>query len=211
MWNVFTNLGDAAVTLPVATICAGWIALFNVRLALRLVGVLAIGAALVGVTKIAYAGWGLSIPADDFRVISGHTMLSTSIWMVAITLLLKWWRLPTFPGIVAGMVVGALTGFSRLVDHSHSLPEVISGWLLGVVVALCFLRAAVNVELERFSAIWPTLSILVVSTLAYGHKAPFEHLIETRSPQIRSHVPSVIAVLGRLRYRVHSHGATSAR
>jgi hypothetical protein len=131
--------------------------------------------------------------------------------MVAITLLLKWWRLPTFPGVAAGMIIGALTGFSRLVDQSHSLPEVIVGWLLGVCVALFFLRAAVNVELERFRAIWPTLSILLVSTLAYGHKAPFEYLIETRSPQIRKHVPSVMAVLGRIRYRVQSHDATSAR
>ncbi|QQC67002.1 phosphatase PAP2 family protein [Paraburkholderia ginsengisoli] len=211
MWKVFANLGDAAITLPVAAICAGWIALFNVRLALRLVGVLALGAALVGVTKVVYAGWGLSIPAEDFRVISGHAMLSTSIWMVAITLLLKWWRQPAFPGIVAGLVIGALTGFSRIIDHSHSVPEVIAGWSLGAIAGLFFLRAAVNVELERFSAIWPTLSILLVSTLAYGHKAPFEHLIETRSPQLRSHVPSVMAVLGRIRYRVQSHDATSAR
>lgn len=211
MWTVFTNLGDAAITLPVAAICAGWIALFNVRLALRLIGVLAVGAALVGATKVVYASWGIAIPADDFRVISGHTMLSTSIWMVAITLLLKWWRQPTLPGIVAGMVIGALTGLSRLVDHSHSLPEVISGWLLGALVALIFLRAAVNVEPERFRAIWPTLSLLLVSTLAYGHKAPLQHLIETRSPQIRTHVPSIMAALGRIRYRIQSYDATSAR
>lgn len=211
MWTVFTNLGDAAITLPVAAICAVWLALFNVRLAFRLTGLLAAGAALVGATKIIYAGWGISIPPDDFRVISGHTMLSTSIWMVAITLMLKWWRQPTLPGVVAGMLVGALTGFARLVDQSHSVPEVVAGWVLGAFVALFFLRTAVNVELERFKPMWPTLSLLLVSTLAYGHKAPFEHLIETRSPQIRNHMPSVMAVLGRIRYRTQSYDATSAR
>lgn len=211
MWNVFSNIGDGAVTLPVAALCAGWIALFNMRLALRLVAILAAGFALVGVTKVVYAGWGISIPADDFRVISGHAMLSTSIWMIAITLQLKWWRLPTFPGIFAGMAIGALTSIARLLNHSHSLPEVISGWLLGVVMALFFLRTAVNVEFDRFKPVWSTVSLLLVSSLTYGHEAPFEYLIETRSPQLHKHMPSVTAFLGRIRYRIQSHDATSAK
>lgn len=212
MWDVFTNMGDAAMTLPVAAICAGWVAFFNVRLALRLVGALAVGVAIVGATKVAYAGWGISaIPAVDFRVISGHTMLSTSVWMVAITLQLKWWRQPVFPGVFAGMAIGAFTGISRLMDHSHSLPEVMAGWLLGVLVAALFLRTAVNVEFERCKPVWSTFGLLLVSTLAYGHEAPFEYLIETRSPEIRNHAHSFTALLGRVRYRVLSHDATSAR
>jgi hypothetical protein len=165
----------------------------------------------VGVTKVLYAGWGISLPAFDFRVISGHTMLSTSVWMVAITLQLKWWRLPSFPGVIAGMAIGAFTGVSRLMNHSHSLPEVVIGWLLGVLVAALFLRSAIHVEFERFRPIWSTLSLLLVSTLAYGHEAPFQYLIETRSPEIRSHTPSVVALLNRVRYRVLSHEVTSAK
>ncbi|MGF6573296.1 membrane-associated phospholipid phosphatase [Paraburkholderia sp. GAS333] len=211
MWTVFTNIGDGAVTLPVAALCVGWIAFVDVRLALRLTGVLAVGVAIVGATKIVYAGWGVSLPAFDFRVISGHAMLSTSVWMVAITLQLKWWRLPPVPGVIAGMVIGAFTGISRLLNHSHSLPEVIVGWLLGVLVAAYFLRAAVNVDFERFKPLWSTLSLLLVSTLAYGHQAPFQYLIETRSPEIRNHAPSVVALLSRIRYRVLSHDATSAK
>lgn len=211
MWTVFTNIGDGAVTLPVAALCIGWIAFFDVRLALRLSGVLAIGVAIVGATKIMYAGWGISLPAFDFRVISGHTMLSTSVWMVAITLQLKWWRQPLIPGVLAGMAIGAFTGISRLLNHSHSLPEVIAGWLLGVLVAAFFLRAVVNVDFERFRPLWSTLTLLLVSTLAYGHEAPFQYLIETRSPEIRNHAPSVVALLRRIRYRVLSHDATSAK
>jgi phosphoglycerol transferase MdoB-like AlkP superfamily enzyme len=199
------------VTLPVAALCVGWLAFFNVRQALRLTGVLAIGLAIVGATKIMYAGWGISVPALDFRVVSGHTMLSTSVWMVAITLQLKWWRQPPLPGVIAGMAIGAFTGISRLLNHSHSLPEVIAGWLLGVFVAAFFLRTAVNVEFERFKPVWSTLSLLLVSTLGYGHEAPFQYLIETRSPEIRNHTPSVMALLSRMRYRVLSHDATSAK
>jgi membrane-associated phospholipid phosphatase len=211
MWTVFTNLGDAAITLPVAAICAGWIALFDVRLACRWIGALAAGMALVGATKIIYAGWGLSIQTSDFRVVSGHTMLSTSVWIVTITLQLKWWRQPPILGIVAGMAIGLLTGISRVVGHSHSLPEVISGWVLGVLVAAIFLRAATGIQFERFRPVWSTISLLLVATLAYGHTAPLQHLIETRSPELRSHAPSVIARLGQIAYRVYSHEATSAR
>jgi membrane-associated phospholipid phosphatase len=211
MWTVFSNIGDAAVTLPVAALCAGWIALFNMRLALRLVVILGAGLALVGITKVIYAGWGISIPAEDFRVISGHAMLSTSIWMIAITLQLKWWRQPTLPGVIAGMAIGVLTGVSRILNGSHSAPEVISGCLLGVVVALLFLRTAVKFEFERVKPVWPTLSLLLVSSITYGHEAPFERLIETRSPQLHRHVPSVTAMISRMRFGLESHEATSAK
>ncbi|MFM0340764.1 phosphatase PAP2 family protein [Paraburkholderia fungorum] len=198
MWTLFTNLGDAAITVPVAAICVGWLALFNTRLAWRLVGALAAGTAIVGATKIIYAGWGVSIPATDFRVISGHAMLSTAVWTVAITLQLKWWRLPALPGVGAGMVIGALTGFSRIMDHSHSFPEVFSGWLLGALVAVLFLRTAINVESERIGPIWFTLSLLLVSMLAYGHEAPLQYLIDVHSSQIHRHIPSVRAFLGQI-------------
>ncbi|MFL9988089.1 phosphatase PAP2 family protein [Paraburkholderia sediminicola] len=199
MWTLFTNIGDAAVTLPVAALCIGWLARFNVRLAWQLVGALAGGMAIVGATKIIYAGWGISIPATDFRVISGHTMLSTSVWTVAITLQMKWWRLPPLPGVGAGMAIGALTGFARVMDHSHSFPEAIAGWFLGTLVAVFFLRAAINVEFERFRPVGFTLSLLLVSTLAYGHEAPLQDLIDAHSPAIHRHMPSVRAILGQIR------------
>ncbi|CAB3731744.1 phosphatase PAP2 family protein [Paraburkholderia rhynchosiae] len=211
MWTVFTNLGDAAVTLPIAAVCACWIALFDVRLACRWIATLAAGVAVVGASKIVYAGWGISFPASDFRVISGHAMLSTSVWIVAITLQLKWWRLPPSIGIVAGLAIGALTGVSRVMDHSHSLPEVVSGWILGALVAMSFLRAALSVEFDRLRPAWSTASLLFVSALAYGHHAPLQRLIETRSPEIHSHAHSIMAYVGRVRYRVQSYEGTLAR
>lgn len=211
MWTVFTNIGDAAVTLPVAVVCAFWIALFNVRLACRWLASLAAGVAIVGASKIVYAGWGISFPASHFRVISGHAMLSTSVWMVAITLQLKWWRLPPSIGIVSGLAIGALTGISRLMDLSHTVPEVVSGWILGALVALYFLRTALSVDLERVRPTWSALSLLAVSALAYGHQAPLQRLIETRSPEIHSHAHSIMAFAGRVKYRVLSYEVTLAR
>ena len=211
MWNVFTNIGDAAVTLPVAAICAGWIAVFDVRLACRWIAALAAGMVVVGATKILYYGWGLSLAASGLRVVSGHTMLSTAVWIVAISLQLKWWRLPPLLGIVAGMVVGVLTAIARVMDHSHSLPEVLSGWVLGALVATVFLRSALKVEFERPRPMGSAISLLLVSALAYGHKAPLQDLIETRAPEIHERVPSVAVLFHPFLYRIQPHVVAPAR
>ncbi|CAH2902644.1 MULTISPECIES: phosphatase PAP2 family protein [Paraburkholderia] len=211
MWTVFTNIGDAAVTLPVAAVCACWIALFNVKLAFRWIVMLSAGIAIVGASKIFYAGWGISFPASHFRVISGHAMLSTCVWMVALALQLKWWRLPPSLGIAAGMGIGALTGVSRLMDLSHTLPEVIAGWILGAIVGLMFLRKALSEQSERARPAWLAASLLFVCALAYGHQAPLQRLIETRSPQIHSHAHSIMALAGRVKYRIQTYEGTLAR
>ncbi|HYS66802.1 MAG TPA: phosphatase PAP2 family protein [Paraburkholderia sp.] len=208
MWRMFTNLGDAAVTLPVALTCSIWIALFDVRLACRWLVALAAGMCIVGATKILHAGWGLSFPASHFRVISGHAMLSTSVWIVAFALQFKWWRLPPEAGIAIGLIVGLLTGMSRVLNQSHSLSEAFAGWVVGAVVALIFLRNARHVEFERFRPVWPTLSILLISALAYGHTAPLQRLIETHSPAIHRHTVSFTTFFHHLRHPFHSQETT---
>jgi hypothetical protein len=193
MWPVFTNIGDAAMTLPVALICAGWIAMSDLSLAFRWVLALAAGMALVGVTKILYAGWGIYLPAIGFRVVSGHTMLSTSVWTVALTLLLRSWRQPALAGVVLGALLGVFTGLARVHDHSHSLSEVVSGWMIGALVAAVFLRAALNAEIERSRPVGATVILLLVSLLAYGHRAPFQRLINTHSPAIHNRAETDLA------------------
>jgi membrane-associated phospholipid phosphatase len=193
MWPVFTNIGDAAMTLPAALICTAWIAKSDVRLALRWAMALALGMALVGATKILYAGWDVSLPAIDFRVISGHAMLSTSVWTVTFTLLLRSWGQRPFIGVIAGLLLGALTGLARVHDHSHSLSEVAIGWALGAVIAAIVLRSAWRVNTERFSPVGATAVLLFVSVLTYGHTAPFERLIDAHSAGLHNRFAANIA------------------
>ena len=191
MWTIFTNVGDAAVTLPVAIVCAIWIAKTDLRLAFRWVLTLACGMLPVGVTKVLYYAWGVALPLYHFRVISGHTMLSTAVWVVTLTLQLRWWRQPAFPGIVAGLLLGALTGASRVHGHSHSVAEVFVGWAVGAIAASSFLWTALRVEFRPFRPVWSTLCLLVVSTFAYGHTAPFQDLIEEKSAVLRERTPTL--------------------
>ncbi|MEM5342943.1 phosphatase PAP2 family protein [Paraburkholderia azotifigens] len=203
-WTVYSNVGDAAVTLPVAIVCAIWIAKTDLRLALRWALTLSLGMLPVGASKIVYYAWDISLPLAHFRVISGHTMLSTAVWAVALALQLKWWRLPAFPGIAAGLLLGALTGASRVHGHSHSVAEVLVGWVIGMIAATVFLRTALQVEYKPVRPVWSTFALLAVSTLAYGHTAPFQDLIEENSAALKENTPSLVCALSRVRSRVHS-------
>ena len=127
-----TNLGDAALTVPVAFACALWLSATDRREAFRWLFVLAAGLALVGLTKVLYAGCGIEIRSLEFRVISGHTMLASAVWGVALGLLTGsvragWYRL----GATFGLAMGALIGFCRVVQDAHTPIEVVAGWALG--------------------------------------------------------------------------------
>jgi membrane-associated phospholipid phosphatase len=183
MWSEISNIGDAALTLPVALTCAVWLALSNWRLAVRWIVLLAAGMSVVGATKILYAGCGVELPQFDFRVISGHTMLSTSVWTVALSMLWQAFRPGKVPGMAAGLAIGAVTAVARVFDHSHTTPEVVVGWLLGALVALVFLHAYDRVPRRSFSPRIAAVCLLLVSGIAYGHRAPFQQMIDTHSPQ----------------------------
>ena len=203
-WTVYSNVGDAAVTLPVAIVCAVWIAKTDTRLAWRWALTLCCAMLPVGASKILYYAWGVSIPLAHFRVISGHTMLSTAVWTVALALQLRWWRLPALPGIAAGLILGALTGASRVHGLSHSVAEVAVGWVIGTLAAAVFLRAALRAEYRPFRPIWSTLCLLAVSTIAYGHTAPFQELIEQHSGALKETTLSLECALSRAHSRDHS-------
>ncbi|WP_341313083.1 phosphatase PAP2 family protein [Paraburkholderia sp. IMGN_8] len=95
------------------------------------VGVLAVAA-----SRIAHAGWGVEIPALNFTVISGHSMLASAVY-------------PTTFGICAtqakprtavlaylfGLACALAIGVSRVLMGFHSTAEVVTGWLLGTLIA----------------------------------------------------------------------------
>jgi membrane-associated phospholipid phosphatase len=193
MFPVFAKIGDAAVTLPVAMVCGAWLAFADWRLALRWVASLALGMALVGSTKVLYAGWGVTFAPFGFRVISGHTMLSTSIWAVTLALLLRGRSHHLAFGAILGLVVGVLTGLARVFDLSHTMSESVSGWLVGSVVAVFFLRACAKERLERLHPVPAGIGVVLVAMLAYGHQAPFQDLIEGHAPALRAHVSAQLA------------------
>jgi membrane-associated phospholipid phosphatase len=178
LW-IFSNLGDAALLLPLALVCALWLRSVDMRLALRWAVLLGIGMGLVGLSKILYAGCGLELAAVNFRMISGHTMLAASIYTVAGGLLAGslggwWYRL----GAAGGLGLAALIGASRIIQDAHTPSEVIVGWLLGAAIATMLLVRVFEQPRKMPRAVVAGVGLLAVSSIAYGHHAPFQRLIE---------------------------------
>lgn len=184
MWNAISNLGDAALTLPVAITCAIWLRLSNRALARRWMLLLAVGMGLVGVTKILYAGCGVQISSIGFRVISGHTTLSTAVWAVALALLFRGAGGDARFGALAGLLVGMLTAVARVFDYAHTVSEVIAGWLLGGTIAALFVWALARSEARLFRPAGTAAGLFMVTTVAYGHHAPIQAMIDWYSPGV---------------------------
>ncbi|VXC33941.1 Phosphoesterase PA-phosphatase related protein [Burkholderia sp. 8Y] len=178
LW-IFSNLGDAALLLPLALVCALWLRSVDMRLAVRWAVLLALGMGLVGLSKILYAGCGLELSAVNFRMISGHTMLAASIYTVAGGLLAGslggwWYRL----GAAGGLGLAALIGASRIIQDAHTPSEVVVGWLLGAAIATMLLVRVFEQPRKMPRAVVAGVGLLAVSSIAYGHHAPFQRLIE---------------------------------
>jgi membrane-associated phospholipid phosphatase len=184
-WVHVTNFGDAAVTMPMALVIAGWVFAGNRQLAFKWLMLLGAGALVVGFTKILYAGCGVEITALHFRVISGHAMLSTAVWTVAFAELARGIR-PRFSiaGAVVGLSFATLISISRLILHMHYVSEVITGWMLGTLVAGLFLSkiGSVNLKARRPIVIVAAILASILAMSAYGQHAPLQGFISYYSP-----------------------------
>jgi membrane-associated phospholipid phosphatase len=194
MWSAISNVGDAALTLPVAIACAIWLTLSDRRLAWRWIMLLAAGSALVGATKILYFGCGIEFRPLDFHVISGHTALSTSVWTVTFALLYRSANASVTAGAATGLAFGALTAVARVADRAHTPSEVVAGWLLGAAISLLFVqslrRSSARIVLSSAGA----CALALIIGVAYGHHAPIQDMIEDYSPGVCTGVLNAIAM-----------------
>ena len=186
MWTAISNLGDAALTLPLAVLCFGWLtrSQHGWRIAIFWVMLLASGMLAVGATKILYAGCGVQIRALDFRVISGHTMLAAAMWPMACLLMLHdGLKTRARAALLPGLALAAAIGVARVCDNAHTVSEVIAGWSVGVIVTLCLLsKYKDGPVLPPWLRTNVALSLFVASGVAYGRHAPIQAAIEVYSP-----------------------------
>jgi membrane-associated phospholipid phosphatase len=194
MWSAISNVGDAALTLPLAVACAIWLTLSDRRLAWRWLLLLGAGSALVGTTKILYFGCGIEFRPLAFHVISGHTALGTSVWTVAFALVFRAAGGNVGIGAASGLALGALTAVARVADRAHTPSEVVAGWLLGAVVSLLFVRTLRRSNARIVLSSAGACALALVVGAAYGHHAPIQEMIESYSPGICSGVLNAIAM-----------------
>ncbi|TFV96532.1 phosphatase PAP2 family protein [Oxalobacteraceae bacterium OM1] len=174
MWNKITHFGDITIMAVAALAIAGWLLAENEkRLALIWALLFTIGMAIVVVTKIAFIGWGIGIPALDFTGFSGHATRAAAVLPVLAYLLFQ--RAPP-AGRVAAIALGygaaVVLGISRLAVRAHSPSEVVAGLLLGALISGSFILIAGSLQRHIFNPLRIMLVLLVLVPAPYVQPAP---------------------------------------
>ena len=80
-WHLLTRLGEAQILLPamvLVTACLTW-RHGPTRLALGWLASTALAATITTLSKVAFIGYGVGLPALDFTGISGHAMFAAAV------------------------------------------------------------------------------------------------------------------------------------
>ena len=135
-WAAVSALGESRLVLPVALIAMMVVAMSERPPVLNWLWALAIAGTAVLMSKLAFLGWGIGWAAIDFTGISGHSMVSASVYPVlGYAIGNRYSRRAATLLAVAGALFALLIGVSRLVLGAHSVSEVILGLAVGAMVS----------------------------------------------------------------------------
>jgi hypothetical protein len=174
LWTSITNLGGAGLTFPLAFAIALWLAAgYSLRMAASWLALLGAAIGLCTLTKIAFLGWGVGVRSYDFTGLSGHAMMSTSVYPVAFFLILQGAR-PTLraAGVALGLVVGIVVAFSRVVLDAHSPSEAVTGTIVGALTALVFVRYWWEARSGGISTAVVTVSLAALTVALHDVRVP---------------------------------------
>ncbi|HYP81872.1 phosphatase PAP2 family protein [Variovorax sp.] len=181
-WHGLTWLGDSGLLVPAAFFIGLWLLVSRRTWHTAFLWLVLFGSAsaLVLLTKLAFLGWGIGSARFNFTGISGHTMLSASVWPVALWLAAARaghrWRVTM---ATVGWLLAWAIGLSRLALLAHSVSEVASGLLLGTATSAAFLAAQRRLPHPAPRASLVLLTLLLPLTLfPPGHAAPTQGLLE---------------------------------
>ena len=181
-WRALTWLGDSGLMLPIAVMLPLLLLRSPTgrRTALEWCLAFGIGGALIGISKLAFIGWGIGSARWNFTGFSGHTAIATSVWSMVFWVMAAG-RSPRARlwAVAAGCALGALIGLSRLAIYVHSVSEVVSGFFLGVAIIAGFLVFGRLHAAPRLP--WYLMLACLLLPLAFhapGEAAPTQSLLE---------------------------------
>ncbi|MGF6753209.1 phosphatase PAP2 family protein [Paraburkholderia sp. GAS42] len=189
LWYAITSLGGAGLTLPLAIAIALWLAIgYTWRMAALWLGLLGAAICVVTITKLAFLGWGVGVRVLDFTGVSGHAMLSTAVYPVALFLmLLPARRSIRIAGVLLGLVAGIAVGLSRVVLEAHSPSEAVTGCLVGAGAALLFVRAAWHARPGQLSAAAVALSLVALTVTLHDVRVPTQRWVTHIALKVSGH------------------------
>jgi membrane-associated phospholipid phosphatase len=142
-WLAVTDLGDAAVTVPLAALLLVQLTLVDHRAAFGWAAAVAACAAVVVALKLGLMACGGAWHAVAVSP-SGHAALAVAVYGTLAMLVRRF-----LGGVAGGVAGGALVGLavlvaaSRVVVGAHGVAEVLIGAMVGAGAALAFLHRGV--------------------------------------------------------------------
>ena len=184
-----TNLGDAAVVLPVAALILLWLLdLAGQRIAVLWCCALLVAGGGTALLKIYVDACSAPVPGLDSP--SGHTGMSTLVYgglaLMIGTETASWRRLAVG---AAGVAIVATIALSRVLLGAHDLIEVVVGLLIGSAALALFARSYVGVPAAGQRRIWPlafATSILAAALALSNHPVQLEPLWHMIADNLRS-------------------------
>jgi hypothetical protein len=177
-WQI-GQYGGITVMFPAAIVVAAWLWVASCRrVSLEWLLTLAIAYGLVGISKIAFKGWGIGFETLDIAVLSGHAMNTSLVVIVSLSLLARQidprWR---WPVAVIAMLWTWWFAVECVAPAIHPLSEAVAGALVGSVGAWLFLRRLERFEVRRLAT--PTLAagLMLMMIAASLPKYTAEHLL----------------------------------
>lgn len=187
-WLAVTDLGDAAVTVPLAVILQAYLFLVRWPRAALFWGA-AILACAIAVTALKLAllscgGAWHAVAASP----SGHAALGTAVYgaMAAVAGRQLGRRASVLLHLTALAVVGAI-GVSRVAVGAHTVPEVLIGTAIGALAVAAFHHALADSP-PRSPPAWPWLAAATVAVIVALHGQHWS---------MESHIRAIAGLLAR--------------
>jgi membrane-associated phospholipid phosphatase len=191
-WFFVTDLGDSAVTLPLAAVAALFLGLCGWRrTALSLLFAVGATGAAIGVLKLLLESCGRPLVGPGLTNPSGHMAMSTIVYgglalLVARALPLRHRLWPW----LAALVFLVLLALSRVIIHAHSPAETALGTATGAL-GLALLALLLGVEaLPPLALAWLAVPALSVILAMHGTRWPIENWVKALVHLLRRQWPA---------------------
>lgn len=195
-WLFVTDLGDSAVTLPLAALALLYLLLSHwPRAAVALAISLAAGGTAIAALKLALQSCGERLLQTTVIDPSGHVAMSMMIYG-ALALLLGGalsglWRWAVHAAFA--LLIAAIAA-SRIVLHAHNPGEVVAGLVVGLGALLLFYRLRGDPVPGGLRVSRLALSAMLLMVAMHGTRWPIEDEIREMVALIRAGVPQCVYV-----------------
>jgi membrane-associated phospholipid phosphatase len=178
IWRFITDLGDTAVTVPLALLMLCFlVATRQPRLAIGWAIATICCAGVISGLKLVLDACGNPLVGAGLTSPSGHTAMSVVVYggfaAVIGTRLARPARVALLTGAAALIIAMPM---SRIILHVHTPIEVVIGLAVGLA-ALAVIISIAAIRRERLPVLWLAAAAILVATLFHGERWPAEQAI----------------------------------